>query len=309
MKCGRIQMIFVPRNGAGRIHTFQVNPTFIKALFLVLFICVCSVPLLETGLLSLGKKVDHLEQTKSSLETEISRLQYVKRSLSRLEEKEAMLRDFFGMAEYRNLEEIIGVGGHPVAVKSSSGQQERDGGASFEEASMGSLEKTHQIFLHDKIENLASNFDILHKLVSKQQDTWESTPSIVPVDHDAAPKVTSKFGWRKNPFTHRREFHSGIDIIGPKGTIIISPCSGVVLTKGYDRWLGNYLVLGHGSGIKTIYGHLETISIKKGAQVNRGTSLGVMGNTGLSTSRHLHYVILLNDRAVDPMQYILDVKG
>lgn len=301
-------MIFVPRNGVGRIHTFQVNPAFIKTFFLVLFVCVCSVPFLEKGLLSLAKEVDQLEQTKASLETEISRLQYVKNSLNRLEEKEAMLRDFFGMEQYQSLDEIIGVGGHSLGVDSGAEQKERNEAKSFDEAATRSREKTHHILLHDKIENLASNYDVLHQLVAKQNAAWESTPSIAPVDHEA-PKVSSKFGWRKNPFTHRREFHSGIDIIGPNGTFVISPSSGIVLIKGYDRWLGNYLVLGHGSGIKTIYGHLEKVSVKKGMRVNRGTRLGVMGNTGLSTSRHLHYVVLLNDRAVDPMQYILDVRG
>lgn len=308
MKFGRTQMIFVPGNGAGRIHTFRANLNFIKAFFLVLLLCVCAVPLLEMGLLSLVEKVDQLEKKKSSLETEISRLQYVKRSLNRLEEKEVRLRDFFGMAEYRSLEEIIGVGGHSVVVKSEPEQKERDEVTSSGDVFIGSREKAHQFLLHEKIENLASNYDILHDLVAKQNVTWASTPSIVPVDHDA-PKVSSKFGWRKNPFTHRREFHSGIDIIGPEGTMIISPSSGIVLTRGYDRWLGNFLVLDHGSGIKTIYGHLETISVIKGTRVDRGTPLGVMGNTGLSTSRHLHYVVLLNDRAVDPMQYILDVRG
>lgn len=301
-------MILVRGNGAGRIHSFRVNPAVIKALFLVLLVCVCSVPLLETGLFSLLREVDHLEQKKASLETEITRLQFVKRSLHRLEEKEAMLRDFFGVAEYKSLEDIIGVGGHSVQVKTGSGPNERGNVVDPDAPLKGSRERGRQSSLPDKIENLASNYDILNEIVSKQKITWEKTPSIAPVDLDT-PKVSSKFGWRKNPFTHRREFHSGIDIVGPEGTKIISPSSGVVLTRGYDQWLGNYLVLAHGGGIKTIYGHLESISIKKGVKVKRGTPLGVMGNTGLSTSRHLHYSILLNERAVDPMQYILDVKG
>jgi len=140
-----------------------------------------------------------------------------------------------------------------------------------------------------------------------QEKVWGYTPSIIPVNH-VNPRVSSGFGWRKNPFTNSREFHAGIDIIGPKRTMIIAPSRGVVVVKGFDQRLGNYLVLEHNENVKTIYGHLHKVSIEKGMQVKRGETLGLMGNTGLSTSCHLHYGVIVNGRAVDPMQYILDAN-
>lgn len=299
MKHGRIQMIVVPRNVSGRIRTFHVRPSLIGALFFLVLICIGAVPFLEQGLISLVQEIYHLEMTREVLETEISKLNYVRGALSRLENKEAMLRDYFGMAAYPKLEEVIGIGGDRGIVEKSAA-----------EAGIARVsdKEAHLSKLHDKIETLASNYDVLNHLAAKQREVWNYTPSIIPVNF-TNPRISSGFGWRKNPFTNRREFHAGIDIIGPKGTTIISPASGVVLTVGYDQWLGNYLVVGHGGGVKTIYGHLKEISVKEGMQVERGVTMGVMGNTGLSTSRHLHYGVVKNGRAIDPMQYILDMKG
>ena len=73
--------------------------------------------------------------------------------------------------------------------------------------------------------------------------------------------------------------------------------------------MGNYLVIEHTSKIKTIYGHLEKIVVAENSRVERGQFIGVMGNTGMSTSRHLHYSVVDGNRAVDPMQYVLDARG
>jgi len=248
-------------------------------------------------------RITDLEQEKGRLQTEISTLRYVRRSLARIQEKEKMLRDYFGMEDYKSLKQFMGGGGDSNLELSGIHIKRNGIGDNSDERPV-----VPTVTLPTKLQNLNSNYEILNQLAAKQKDAWEDTPSIVPVDLEN-PRVSSGFGWRKNPFTRRREFHSGIDILGPKGTRIIAPARGVVITTGYDQRLGNYLVLQHAGEIKTIYGHLHKLSANEGMQVNRRDLLGFMGNTGMSTSRHLHYSVIIDDRAVDPMRYILDISG
>lgn len=303
MKSGRSHIIWLPLNGSGKIRRCLISPSFIRIFFLVVLLCICSVPFLETGLLTLSKRITDLEQKKQQLQAEILTLHYIRKTLVRIEEKERMLRNYFGMEKYKSLEQIIGGGGKSNLKLSRINPNRND----TKDKSAEHIISPNMI-LPMKLRILNSNYEILNQLIAKQGDAWGNTPSIIPVALKN-PRISSGFGWRKNPFTNRREFHAGIDILGPKGTRIVAPARGVVITKGYDQWLGNYLVLQHTEEIKTIYGHLHKISVNKGAQVKRGDLVGFMGNTGMSTSRHLHYGVILNDRAVDPMQYILDMRG
>jgi len=303
MKSGRSLIIWIPRGGSGKIHKFFISPSLIRLFFFLVLLCVCAVPFLETGLLTFLKRINDLEHKKQVLQAEISSLHYLRRELGRVEEKERMLRNHFGMEDYRILNPIMGGGGK------SNLQLSRD---DFSQKGVG--DRSHEshivsdMTLPMKLKTLGSNYEILNQLLVKQGEAWGITPSIIPVDLEK-PKISSGFGWRKNPFTNRRELHAGIDIIGLKGIKIIAPANGVVIRKGYDQWLGNYLVLQHNDEIKTIYGHLDRISVDRGVIVKRGDLLGFMGNSGLSTSIHLHYAVIVNGRAVDPLQYILDMEG
>ena len=82
----------------------------------------------------------------------------------------------------------------------------------------------------------------------------------------------------------------------------------MVINRGYDQWLGNYIVIQHTEKLKTIFGHMSKISVANGTKISRGDLLGYIGNTGLSTGTHLHYSILNEGQPVDPMEYILDIR-
>ena len=303
MKSGMGYMVWLPRDGQGKIRKCLINPFFMGLIFLLALFCICSVPVLETGLLTLTKRIDDLEREKQKLQSEVFTLHYIRRALVRIEEKEKMLRDYFGVEDPRFFEQAVGGIGETGLDFSRVSPDRID-------ISDSSSKRITSPFmsLQRKLQTLDANYGALNLLTVKQKEAWEDTPSIIPVAL-INPKISSGFGWRKNPFTGRREFHMGIDIVGPKGTRIIAPALGVVITKGYDRGLGNYMVLQHTEDIKTIYGHLQKISVDKNMHVNRGDLLGFMGNTGMSTNRHLHYTVLVNERAVDPMQFILDMSG
>jgi murein DD-endopeptidase MepM/ murein hydrolase activator NlpD len=129
-----------------------------------------------------------------------------------------------------------------------------------------------------------------------------ATPSIAP----AKGWVTSQFGYRQSPFTGRREFHRGIDIAAREGTPILSPADGRVRFVGEDRSLGKSVIIKHGYGVETVYGHLSEAHVAAGDRIKRGERLGLMGSTGRSTGPHLHYQINVNGSPVSPQNYMLD---
>jgi murein DD-endopeptidase MepM/ murein hydrolase activator NlpD len=117
--------------------------------------------------------------------------------------------------------------------------------------------------------------------------------------------VTSDFGYRRSPFTLASDFHKGIDIAAAWGTPVAAPADGVVKFAGYKGGYGKMVVIDHGFGVVTKYGHTSEIFVREGDKIKRGSKIALVGNTGHSTGPHLHYEIQSDGLPVDPMQYIL----
>lgn len=145
--------------------------------------------------------------------------------------------------------------------------------------------------------------DNLAETAGERVGRWAATPSIWPVKGH----ITSKFGPRISPFTGKKAFHSGLDIGSPRGREIRAPASGKVVVAAYDTRMGNFIRINHGYGIETTFGHLSKMLVKYGKKVERGDVIGLVGSTGkFSTGPHLHYQVAVNDKVVNPVQYILD---
>jgi murein DD-endopeptidase MepM/ murein hydrolase activator NlpD len=129
-----------------------------------------------------------------------------------------------------------------------------------------------------------------------------ATPSIWPT----AGWVTSGFGSRISPFTGRRQFHAGLDIAGRSGTPVVAPARGRVAFVGRDGALGRSVVLEHGHGVRTRYGHVAEVFVRRGEAVERGARIASMGSTGRSTGPHLHYAVEIHGKPVNPRDYIVD---
>jgi murein DD-endopeptidase MepM/ murein hydrolase activator NlpD len=112
--------------------------------------------------------------------------------------------------------------------------------------------------------------------------------------------ITSPYGFRRSPFTGVRQFHSGLDIGSPAGTPIRAAMSGRVSTVGWDDAFGNYVVISHHSGYRTLYAHMSVTRVKSGAYVGTGERIGDVGSTGLSTGPHLHFTVYKNGVTVNP---------
>lgn len=128
------------------------------------------------------------------------------------------------------------------------------------------------------------------------------TPSIWPVDG----KLESGFGGRSNPFGGSGyEFHSGQDIEAPLGASVVAGAKGQVSFVGWQNGYGQLVVIDHGGGLTTRYGHLSHIDVAQGEYVARGQFIGRVGSTGRSTGPHLHYEVRINEDPVNPLQYLL----
>ncbi len=117
--------------------------------------------------------------------------------------------------------------------------------------------------------------------------------------------ITSYFGWRINPITGSgTKLHRGLDLRGEIGDLILSIGPGVVAFAGTDPLLGNLVIVDHGLGVTSFYGHMSDILVHVGLPVDRGVTLGLVGNTGRSEAPHLHLTVKLGDFAVDPLWLI-----
>ncbi|MBV8498885.1 MAG: peptidoglycan DD-metalloendopeptidase family protein [Candidatus Eremiobacteraeota bacterium] len=112
--------------------------------------------------------------------------------------------------------------------------------------------------------------------------------------------ITSPFGWRSNPFGGAPEFHQGLDIAAPSGTTVTAAAAGTVIMAQWYGGYGNYILIDHGGGYSTGYGHLSAIYVSTGQAVQRGQAIGAVGSTGQSTGPHLHFEIRIAGKPVDP---------
>ena len=115
--------------------------------------------------------------------------------------------------------------------------------------------------------------------------------------------VTSPFGWRYHPIYHENRYHSGVDIGASYGATIVAADGGTVITAGSVSGYGNCVVINHGNGLTTLYGHMSSIAVSVGQRVSKGQTIGYVGSTGNSNGPHLHWEVAVNGQRVNPLNY------
>jgi septal ring factor EnvC (AmiA/AmiB activator) len=158
-----------------------------------------------------------------------------------------------------------------------------------------------------QIENSAKNtmdtLKFIESTVDQQKMRLASTPAIWPTRG----YLTQAFGPRINPFTGQREFHQAIDIATQLGNPIIAPADGTVLVcEMQDPFIGNMVLIDHGFGYTTRFGHLSRFNVHEGQRVKRGDVIGFVGNSGRSTGPHLHYEVRFFDTPKNPTDFVLN---
>ncbi len=178
----------------------------------------------------------------------------------------------------------------------------------------GNLSEYDSLRIESMIDNLEQRLDetlelqeIVRKRFEDIEEELEHLPTIRPL---ARGRISDLFGKRVDPFIRKVRHHNGIDISAPRGTDVYAPAAGVVeLAKTryrINRGYGRVVIINHGRGIKTLYGHLWKVFVKAGQRVERWDVIGQVGDTGRATGPHLHYEVWYKGRAIDPMEYILN---
>ena len=144
--------------------------------------------------------------------------------------------------------------------------------------------------------------ELLEK-ASEKSDQLKTRPAIQPIDNKDLTHTAAGFGWKMHPFYRTKIFHEGIDFTAPVGTPVRATGDGEVVELQFSGPQGIKVVIDHGFGYKTVYAHLEKYTVKKGQKVTRGDMIGMVGNSGMSISPHLHYEVHKNGKPVNPINY------
>jgi murein DD-endopeptidase MepM/ murein hydrolase activator NlpD len=181
---------------------------------------------------------------------------------------------------------------HRAAGKASAGAaDDRISQLRGEAQRLGFVAKQRQLSLEELVTQLEDKHDRL-----------ASSPAVWPTQG----WLTSRFGKRISPFTGKRQFHAGIDIAGAPATDVLATARGRVVFAGKKGPMGNTLIIDHGYGVRTHYGHNDKLHVKRGQRVERGDVVATLGNSGRSTGPHLHYTVEVKGKAVNPLDYIFD---
>lgn len=230
---------------------------------------------------ALASKITELENTVYSLRGE----------MSGIIEKDDNIRLIFDLPPIDPDLREVGVGGEAVnypTINSGLGQRtwlvEDD------------IEKIQR-----QLEFENASFERLLSTVKERKSKLDHTPTIRPCDGI----LSRGFGMHNDPFTGSFQPHNGIDIAASRDTPVLATAGGIVRYTGHQTKLGNTVVIDHGNGIRTYYGHLNKIKVRKGQRISRRDLVGLVGSSGYSTGPHLHYEVRIAGRAVNPYKYII----
>ena len=150
----------------------------------------------------------------------------------------------------------------------------------------------------------SKSFDEVIDLAKTKEARMAAKPSIQPVSLSDLTRFGSSFGMRLHPILKQYRSHNGIDLTAPRGTKIYATADGTVIQANYTTGgYGKKILIDHGHGYKTLYGHCNKLLVKRGQTVKRGEVIGLVGSTGLSTTSHLHYEVWVNNHPVNPINY------
>ncbi|WP_425446537.1 M23 family metallopeptidase [Dethiothermospora halolimnae] len=187
-----------------------------------------------------------------------------------------------------------------IKVNSSSKSVSPSRGGFFGSSEYSTSDLTRLDDLTKLINERESSLKKLVNDVEKKLTYLDAKPNLLPVKG----RITSDFGYRKNPFGRGQDFHKGLDIGNNFNTKIKAAGSGVVTYSNYNGSYGNVIIINHGYGYQSIYAHNNELLVKQGATVEKGETIAKMGNTGRSTGPHLHFEIKYNGKSIDPKSVI-----
>jgi murein DD-endopeptidase MepM/ murein hydrolase activator NlpD len=242
-----------------------------------------------------------IEMLRNELELQSESYDELSEVLTKIQERDAYAhRMLFGMDPIDQGVWEGGIGGHD---KYKEFRQYRQSGEDI-------------VTLKEKVDKLKRQMDLQSRsldtiltFANDKEEMLMSIPSIKPVRSDKLArglKLLSGFGYRIHPVYKVPKMHWGIDFTAPRGTPIQATGNGKVISAGIGSGYGNRVVIDHGYGYHTLYGHMDRIDVKVGDEVKRGQAIGIVGSTGVSTAPHCHYEVTYKGQKIDPIQFVTD---
>lgn len=316
-RMGRLTVVFIPE-GASSTRQLTIPRMMVKGLVAFAFLGTALLGYLALDYIQLREiRQSYYQITaeneglKGEARLLISNLEEVKDSLKQVQDYSNKLSEITQL-KVKSVSKQTGIG--PLSPEEYSVAKSRQEAAAVETSSnipLGvDMEKLVFQPVFDRLRDLGRNanhsaleMQRLLSNLSQQKSLLMSIPSLAPVNG----WITSGFGIRTSPFTGQRSSHRGIDMASPVGTPVFAPADGVVIFMGSKAGFGNFIMIAHGYGVVTRYGHNSENMVQVGQKVKRGDQIATVGMTGRTTGPHLHYEVVLNGRNVDPKKFILDL--
>ena len=301
----KLYTIMVVPNVKGRFRSFTISSAFIKGFLFTVILLICGTLFLFKDYIDMSKKtyeVNNLRRVAREQKIQIQNFSRVIKNLevkmARLQTLDKKLRIITSLEKKpKDKSSIIGIGG-------STGSEFDNLTGVTREEQKGMVKEMQENLkqLQSDASQQELSFLELEGYMRDQKALLASTPSVWPTRG----WLTSGFGYRKSPFTGRREMHNGLDIATRVGVPIVATADGVVVKEGRFSGLGKMIVVDHGYGFQTIYGHNARNLVKVGQRVKRWQKIALVGSTGRSTGPHTHYEIRINGIPIDPLRYVID---
>ena len=294
--------IVVADRGTGVVRRFTIS---LKPALTFVFMVVCLPMLIGMGAAWKAKaEVQHLFLTASTLELENANYRAATEALAgQIMALQTTMSDLGAQAALDpSLQNSMGK--LPAFVRNSA-MGGPSAGAALTSMTPGltSPENTFGL-LKDLLQGLESRLQLVRSDVDKRNLLAAATPSIWPTHG----WLSSGMGNRSDPLTGERDFHPGLDISADKGDAVYATADGKVTQASINGNYGNLVILEHGYGLETRYGHLSEFKVTEGQDVKRGDLLGLVGSTGRTTGPHLHYEVRANGRILNPLQLLLNPR-
>ncbi len=300
----RWTVLLVP-HGSGETRSVSVSVTLLKLLGGVATVVAATVLAATFGVVSQTVDVARsrqLEHANKVLASELARLDQrvatLSDTLAHISQADQEVRLVAGLEPLDADVRRAGIGG-PAGAWTEREHLLNEGGEVGREAFRV---HTDLDALIRRANVIAASFREASESLASHVQQLAATPSIMPTTGF----LTSNFSlMRYHPILHYSRPHEGIDITAAYGTVIIAPAAGRVVKVGWENGYGLAVLVDHGYGVQTRYAHMSRTAVSIGQNLRRGDRIGYVGSTGLSTGPHLHYEVLVNGRATDPLRFIM----
>jgi len=286
----RFYILFVARGDDGQLRKIRIPLRYLYVLAAGAAIGVLSLTGIASSYVRMLLKVSHyneLRAQKEGLKNSYSRLEQVAK------ERDIQVASLGSLAS--EVSSMYGLKPEPILVANAA-----DGMGNEQVSS--SLDRFYTL-RNTALSGAAAigiSLGLTHNATPADWARASSVPSLWPVEGP----ITGPFGERTDPFNGEGAFHSGVDISAAFGQPVIAPAEGMVVFADTMSGYGRTIVIDHGHGISTRYGHLASFAVISGQQVRRGDTIGYVGLSGRSTGPHLHYEVRINDTPVNPHKFL-----